>query len=204
MFYFSIKNSLKVSFVTSVKCVLNLIAIVVFFFMALIWTTFNVQNVSRRLCNLSFICYTVSNKNLIPIFKIFNLFNNLLKLFASSLLLVCYMITILLMAKLYTSVHAGPKLISDKDLSKDAVQEIVSMLKQTFSFAEINDSKFIGLLTFLISNLATGIVNLSMNTLHTSDPVALVIICGHCFISFAIPFAFYYSIHVRKDFSKSG
>ena len=50
----------NVNFKTTFKCILNLIVVVVFFWQVLEWTRTNVQNVSRRLCNLSFICYTVN------------------------------------------------------------------------------------------------------------------------------------------------
>ncbi len=42
-----------------IECIINLVGFLVFFFVVLTWSSWEVQNASRRLCNLSFVCYTV-------------------------------------------------------------------------------------------------------------------------------------------------
>ena len=42
-----------------IECILNLAVFLIFFLALLTWSSWEVQNSSRRLCNLSFICFTV-------------------------------------------------------------------------------------------------------------------------------------------------
>lgn len=98
----------------------------------------------------------------------------------SSLLLALFMITILLMAKTY---------LNDPNAKS---KEINFRLSQTFSFAEIIDSKYIGLVNFLISNLLTGLINLSMNTIKISDLSSFLIVSIYCLATFSITFLIYY------------
>jgi hypothetical protein len=53
------KKGDKMSFKTSFKCIFTLLLISLFLWVSFEYSRQNVQNVSRRLCNLSFICYTV-------------------------------------------------------------------------------------------------------------------------------------------------
>ena len=70
-------------------------------------------------------------------------------------------------------------------------KDVILRLRQIFSFAEIIDSKYIGLVNFLISNLLTGLVNLSINTIKISDLTSILILTGYCFASFSITFLVY-------------
>lgn len=65
------------------------------------------------------------------------------------------------------------------------------MINQTFSFAKIIDSKFIGLILFIISNLMTGIINLNIKTIYTSNFFAMIILICYVFCSFIISYFFY-------------
>lgn len=78
------------------------------------------------------------------------------------------------------------------------IKEIISKLSETFSFAEISDAKYIGLFIFLLSNVLTGCVNLSINTLRTNDLNAFIILCAYSFVSFALPFLVHYYLRVYK------
>ena len=104
----------------------------------------------------------------------------------STTLLTLFMISILMVTKLYTK---------KKDKKID---EIVSKLSETFSFAEITDAKYIGLLIFLLSNVLTGCVNLTMNTLQTNSTNSFLILSIYSLISFGIPFIIHYYFSFKK------
>ena len=66
------KNDSAISFKASFLCILNLAIFLVFFYFMLDFTRTNLQDVSRRLCNLGFIFYIVSSKLIFFNFKILN------------------------------------------------------------------------------------------------------------------------------------
>jgi hypothetical protein len=71
-------------------------------------------------------------------------------------------------------------------------------LDESFCFIRISDSKFIGLFIFLISNLLTGLVNLSINTLRVSNQISFLIIAVYSFFSFIIPFFVYKYFFIKS------
>lgn len=71
-------------------------------------------------------------------------------------------------------------------------------LENSFSFVEVVDSKMIGLFIFLISNVFTGLINLSFKTREMSDLFALIILGLNSFISTLIPFIFYYFYFIKN------
>lgn len=177
------KKSMKPQYSGIIECICNLVVLLLFFFAILIWSSWEVQNTSRRLCNLSFICYT---------------------LFSCIVLLTFYMITILQTAKFFTISaveESEDKPSEDKsvELSKKSIKEMLIKLRLIFSFAVVIDSKYTGLLLFLVSNLLTGAVNLSINTLNTPDMTALAIMFVYSFASFAIPTLFFYYFNFKKN-----
>ncbi len=158
---------------------------------------FNVQNVSRRLCNSSFICFTVKIF-LISIFQFLILrlkfdFFIIKKLLCSTILLTLYMITILLISKFYLSYNKKQAQLNEKKLNSPEVYDAcLEQLSDSFSFVEIIDSQFIGLVVFLLSNVLTGAVNLSINTLKVNNLPAFGILSAYCFVSFAVPYLLYF------------
>ncbi len=102
----------------------------------------------------------------------------------STLLLALFMTSILIVAKLF---------MSENETQSECLS---AKLSRIFSFVAISDSKFIGLIIFLISNLLTGLINLSINTLKVSDLNAFLILASYSFASFLIPFLIYYQMNI--------
>jgi hypothetical protein len=75
---------------------------------------------------------------------------------------------------------------------RQRVINLIYLLESAFQFVETVDSKFIGLLVFLIANLSTGIVNMTMFALNLSDLDSILILHFHSLVSTAIPFSLYY------------
>jgi carbon starvation protein CstA len=70
------------------------------------------------------------------------------------------------------------------------------MMDKAFRFVEIVDSKFIGLLVFLICNVITGLINLSMNTHSETDSAAIYIMSIYVLLSFLLPFGLKFFFYV--------
>ena len=102
----------------------------------------------------------------------------------STLLLALFMTSILIVAKLF---------MPENETQSESLS---AKLSRIFSFVAISDSKFIGLIVFLISNLLTGLINLSINTLNISDLNAFLILASYSFASFSIPFLIYYQMNI--------
>ena len=81
-------------------------------------------------------------------------------------------------------------------------QNLELLINQTFSFAKLLDSKFIGLILFMVSNLMTGIINLNIKTIYTSDFISMIIILCYIFCSFFISY-FFYNIFNLKEKKKT-
>ncbi len=114
-------------------------------------------------------------------------------------LLTFYMITILQAAKFFATSTTDTAAQKPAELSIRSVKEIIMKLRLVFSFCVIIDSKYTGLITFLVSNILTGAINLSMNTLKTPDLIALLIILIYCFVSFAVPNLFFYRFIFKRN-----
>ena len=120
----------------------------------------------------------------------------------STMLLLFYMITIVCVARLYREYiekHCKQN-ETKKELDQMDKQILIELqLLKVFSFPHIVDSKFVGLVVFLISNLLTGIVNLSINTLYVANVSAFIIICIYNFVVYFLPYlGYYYILIVNK------
>ena len=83
------------------------------------------------------------------------------------------------------------KLNKFTNLNQVKTQELINDF--IFSNIRIVDSKFIGLFIFILSNLLTGIVNLTINTLKVDNLYSLAIID----VYIAVIIYFSYSIYSR-------
>lgn len=105
------------------------------------------------------------------------------------------MVTVLLIAKFCVGMDKAT--LEDGSLTNASIKEILLKLRLIFSFAVVIDSKYVGLVTFLVSNLLTGAVNLSINTLKINSMAALLILFVYSFASFALPNLFYYFVNFK-------
>lgn len=106
------------------------------------------------------------------------------------MLFALFLVTTLLITKIQeSSIQAWVK--KENGSENDAMNQLIIQLDQTFSFARIVDSKFIGLFNFFFSNIFTGCVNLLINTLNVTSLYAFIIICTYTLLSFMIPLIFY-------------
>jgi hypothetical protein len=83
-------------------------------------------------------------------------------------------------------------------LSETEKYEWVSILldKSNFFF-KIIDSKFIGLMLFLIANIQTGLINVTINTRYVSTITTFLILSIHSFLITIMPFYFYKKLNSK-------
>jgi hypothetical protein len=107
-------------------------------------------------------------------------------------LLTMFMIIILLITKVLV--------IKQRELkaSITVIKAVLTQLNQIFSFALIADSRFTGFFLFMLSNLITGLINLSINTMAISDTISFSVLCFYSLVAFAIPFYFYFMLNTKK------
>jgi hypothetical protein len=107
--------------------------------------------------------------------------------------MLCFMISIMLIAKAF---YDNNKI---KEIGSSMMPFVLNQqLDDSFCFITISDSKFIGLFIFLTSNLLTGLVNLSINTLHVSNYISFSILSIYSFFSFFIPFIVYKYLFIKS------
>jgi hypothetical protein len=82
------------------------------------------------------------------------------------------------------------------------ISNVCSSLDLSFSFPTIVDSKLVGLAMFLVANLFTGVVNLSMTAGAASTQLALFILCLNSIVYTFIPFLLYYFYMLNRNKSK--
>jgi hypothetical protein len=80
---------------------------------------------------------------------------------------------------------------------------MVKILQSAFGFSEIVDSKLIGLIIFLNSNILTGLVNLSINTRDVSPINSLLILILHAIISVFGGYSIYYYFKFYRNNNKT-
>jgi phosphatidylinositol glycan class W len=115
----------------------------------------------------------------------------------STMLLMFFMITILLVSVLYYKNNLSQFKKAEENANEDGEQLTEQQIITTFSFQYIIDSKYIGLLVFLLSNVLTGVINLNMKTLYIENSLAFVILVVYNFVSYLIPFLFYYQYYFK-------
>ena len=111
-----------------------------------------------------------------------------------------YLIGIILMAKFLTHLVFNSQI--DKDLVQSQKKEtiIVNLLESIYSMSIIIDSKFIGLILFLVANISTGIVNLNLNTKVFDTFYSLFILHVHSVIFVLISFFIYNRLNKKQEF----
>lgn len=78
------------------------------------------------------------------------------------------------------------------------ITNITKLLENAYSFFEIVDSKLVGLCIFLIANVLTGLINLSIYTRTVSDYFSLIILILHSFASVGFAFSGYYYLYFKR------
>jgi hypothetical protein len=107
-------------------------------------------------------------------------------LWAFAILLI-YILTTLLLTTKQTEKYFQVEMVDE-----EVMPALVKILERTFAFFEIVDSKLIGLIIFLNSNILTGIINLSIDTKNVSTVGSLLILISHAFISVGSGYSIYY------------
>lgn len=76
------------------------------------------------------------------------------------------------------------------------------VIKQaTNTYANIFDSKWIGLFIFVFSNILTGVVNLTIKTREASDSLALLIMSVYIMVAYYSGYFLYKTINKSKNIS---
>jgi hypothetical protein len=83
------------------------------------------------------------------------------------------------------------------------IVNVTVLLEKAHAFVAIVDSKLVGLAMFLIANVFTGVVNLSMHTDQASNVVALLILCLNSTVYTFLPFVCYYIYFCKQNRTKS-
>jgi hypothetical protein len=121
------------------------------------------------------------------------------KLLTSTLLLSFYFISIMNLTRIF--VECNEK--NNKVEKSQQIRNVLTQLQNLCSFAYIADAKFIGLFIFLLSNVLTGIVNLTVQTLYSDYYQSFNICAIYCLLSFGLPFAYYYNKNIKDQFKES-
>lgn len=80
-----------------------------------------------------------------------------------------------------------------------SLNQLIFILEKAFWFFEIMDSKFIGLLVFLLANVLTLCANLAISPPSYSTSSAVFILIFHSSISTFIPFLYYKLKYFRQN-----
>ena len=114
-------------------------------------------------------------------------------------MLAVYLITMLLM------IITIPKSIdnSNEYLPIKSIFILIKLLERVFSFYEIIDAKLIGLIVFLVANLLTGLINLSIRTSAYNQYSSLAILHLHALASVGSGYLIYYIAHKSKIKNKT-
>ena len=79
------------------------------------------------------------------------------------------------------------------------ILNVTVLLEKAYSFVSIIDSKLVGLAVFLIANIFTGLINLTIATVRVSTSLALLILFINALVSTFIPFLVYYLFYRRAN-----
>ena len=112
-------------------------------------------------------------------------------------ILQIYVITMFFIVKTKKSQEFPYIQIEKYDL--DNLPAVISILQRAFGFSEIVDSKLIGLIIFLNSNILTGLVNLSIDTRNVSPTNSILILILHAFLSVGSGYLVYFYFKFYKN-----
>jgi uncharacterized membrane protein len=112
-------------------------------------------------------------------------------------ILQLYMITMFFIVKTKKSQEFPYIQIEKYDLEN--LPAMISILQRAFAFYEIIDSKLIGLIIFLNSNILTGLVNLSIDTRNVSPINSILILILHAFLSVGSGYLVYFYFKFYKN-----
>ena len=113
-------------------------------------------------------------------------------------ILQIYVITMFFIVKTKKSQEFPYIQIEKYDLEN--LPAMISILQRAFAFFEIIDSKLIGLIIFLNSNILTGLVNLSINTRNVSPINSILFLILHAFLSVGSGYLVYFYFKFYKNY----
>ena len=116
-------------------------------------------------------------------------------------ILQIYVITMFFIVKTKKSQEFPYIQIEKYDLEN--LPAMISILQRAFGFSVIIDSKLIGLIIFLNSNILTGLVNLSIYTRDVPPIVSLIILILHAFLSVGSGYLVYYYFKFYRNNNKT-
>ena len=190
---FSERNIIE-SFRT-IRSMLKYLFIYVFIlFTAFLLSSNFVEEPSRRICNLSFIIFVVSQfieiicLKLISFSRIICFVKVMTWTSGLTFTLILIFIVTIIAYNFIQKCCRGKRIPSEKKIFVN----LIYLLENSFSFVEIIDSKFIGLFIFVFANILTGLVNLTMHPHERSEFEGYFIMCVYTFLSLFVPFFYYY------------
>ena len=163
-------------------------------FNAFLLTSNLVEEPSRRICNLSFFLFIVSQFIKIICLKLTSINSTIFfkKVMSGTFFWMITLLAILILTLIsYNFIQKcsrGDRIPSEKKIFVN----LIYLLNNSFSLIEIIDSKFIGLFIFVLANIFTGLVNLTMHPHKRSEFEGYFIMCVYTFLSLFIPFFYYY------------
>lgn len=162
-------------------CLVKLAILCIILLMSIIFANYNIQSTSRRLCNLTFILLAVSVKLNLKKNRVNNLNLIIFISFKTFICSLCFlMITAFIIIELILC-----KLIANNTLFKFEINN--SLLRELNTFTNALNGRWIGLIIFLISNIFTGFINLTIrNTKFVGDNTSLAIISFYIFLTYLI------------------
>lgn len=172
----------------------------VFYWVLLELSRVFLANVSRTMCNLAFVFFIVNILLVIITEERETIFYTLKKMTSATVLWLSICLGNIVLARLILNlIHSQHKHLKNKNEDiQNAIKTCSFFLENAFSFVDVLDSKMIGLSVFLISNVFTGLVNLSMRTRIIADVFALLILFLNSFVSTLIPFVFYFYCFLKN------
>ncbi len=160
---------------SSIECLRILFSFsLVYYFLTEMSRHYLFEEVSRRLCNFSYVCFILSSG-----------------LMFISLCLVNVILMVKLISFLTSKEHGYEK-------SRSINFDLIPALERTFSFFEMADSKFFGISMFMVANYITGLIRLVIETRLQTAFIAYAILLVHNFFYNFIPFSAFYCVLYRK------
>ncbi len=165
------------------KCLWNLFAILFAYYLLAEFSRYFIQDVSRELCNLSFICFIMTTGLVIWSLSLLGA------------LVISKIILNILPAVTINDLQGKAFNFKNIEISTSCT---IRLLERAYTFFMFVDSKFIGISIFMISNYFTGITNILVRTRDQPPLVAYFIIILNCFVFTFIPFYFIYRYRKRE------